>query len=325
MQYHDYKQKINGISKKEIPHIHVQLLNQEESLLPILSWIKHIQNKYKIENEEVIVGLDFDGTITNLNYKIIMDDIKEQQNEQENEKYKDKKNNKTDFDILRGGKSTKGFLLNLDQEHYKWFIFSARAYSIKEIRNISETLQNKMHLPFPPWFISEKEENTDNENDQKENSKCKIYSRILHYTNSIEKKKEEEEKTGKNNNGITFDGDKSNENVTSPTNFYKILQCYNIIGAIQSGSQYAFNKDVAMEYSIEKFFQRKGDQPKLIVFIDDNSDNINLLYQYFQNKYISKFNPQHPNIHFLLVFFYPQLDIRLNDALLRLRILKGWI
>lgn len=233
------KNQLSELIGEELPPL--RLLDVNDSLLPVWQWLKQLQVRFDINNEEVLIGIDFDGTISNLNVSI------------------HDTTTPSTCDYIRGGKASRLFLKCLEAGQYQWYVISARAYSVPEINNIVQTIQDKMNLSFPPHWLQDPQVQD-----------CRI---------NISK-------------------------IIAPNTYvvYRVLQCANIIGCVQEdGGEYAFDKEVAIEQAMTQF----AIQPKMIVFIDDNADNVLQVQQYYNN--------YHPEILFLGVFYFPQSDVQQMD------------
>jgi hypothetical protein len=216
----------------------LRLLEQQQSLLPAWDWMKQIQTRYGINNTDVLIGLDFDGTISCLDFS---------------------KQIGPDWEFIRGGKGSRLFLNLLDEQKYRWYIISARAYCVSEIDNIIQTMSEKMNLQFPSVWC--------------QNDPVK-FPRI----------------------------ERKQFNAPYTDLSYRVLQCSNIIGCIQEeGGEFAFDKEVAFEYAMTQCLPK----PRLVVFVDDNAENVLQVQQHYCN--------HHPDILFLGVFYFPQRDIQEFD------------
>ena len=261
----------------EPPHFHFRILEEEDSLLPSLQWIKEIQSKYKISSSSVLIGLDFDGTISNLK-RINTEENKEVVIEPK--------------EYIRGGEESITFMKAIDTLKYKWFVVSARSYDEEQIKDIQTSLKVDMQLPFPPSW--------DHKNKKKEEES---YLVPISFKKFLYKEEEEEE-------------EEQEENKKEKPTSYEILESSNIVGALDPKTGYALEKHIALEYIINVY----NPKCKLLVFIDDDSNNINLVFNHFHNLYSKGKNP---NLHLLFIFYYPQKKVKLADAFLRLKIIQN--
>lgn len=80
-------------------------------------------------------------------------------------------------------------------------------------------------------------------------------------------------------NSIVFDVTEKKDAFVLDDNVYTILECNNIISAVLPNSRDSYDKFASFEYAISEHFI---EYPELLIFIDDNAQNIVLLYEYFK-------------------------------------------
>lgn len=108
-------------------HQTLRFLPVHGSLLPVWQWIRDLESEHRLTPEQVVIALDFDGTVSTLVFG-------------------DQKG--PPWEYIRGGHDSRAFLRHI--QPYPWFIISARAYSREQVNDIVGTFRDDMRLPFPP-------------------------------------------------------------------------------------------------------------------------------------------------------------------------------
>ena len=154
---------------------------------------------------------------------------------------------KTVDERLRGGAESRKLMQALNENGIRWFVLSARAATRSAMQGVGSSLYG-MDLPSPDWSYAD-------------GANC--YQ------------------------GRTSDGGYRFEPVTSDRvglyddKVYNSIECNNMISLVEPGEEYAFAKDISLEYALHKFFQVS---PSLLIFVDDNAKNVMQVYMHFKHK-----------------------------------------
>lgn len=158
---------------------------------------------------------------------------------------------------LRGGDKTRAFIESLDSRGIKWFAMSGRMASVAASERIAGSLfsPNLLRLASPEW--------------SKKPVNCVEFDTVASFTGTVLSSKPQPRKKGAQQQPtFMFEGEE-----------YNTYQCNNAIGVAIGNNEFALTKEATIEYAISKYFPQ---YPKLIVFVDDNAQNLVNIYNHFK-------------------------------------------
>lgn len=175
---------------------------------------------------------------------------------------------KTVDERLRGGSQSRVLFTNMNKHNIKWFVLSARAATSGSMAGVGSSLLS-LGLEFPEWST-------------KNPQNCYIgIQNGSHMFKPIEKK-----------NIGSYEGKE-----------YNAILCNNAISLLQSGEEYAFQKDLSLEYALRQYYSRF---PRLVIFVDDNAKNVMLVYNHFKEQIANSNLSSERPVHIYSVLYDPQ-------------------
>ena len=238
-----------------LPTLSVRQLSQTDSMKPIADWMRAIQTRRGIANQDVMVCFDVDDTLSDAS-------------KQHPTKY------------LRGGNETRAFIESLDSAKIKWFIVSARMDGVERGEHVVLDVygEHLLNLPVPNWSRRPHE--------------CQFRkSRAGGTHTQIASSEQQDARKG-------FESKKQLPLFKYGGRTYNVYHCNNSIAvnATDNAGNLAIPKWATVEYGISLYYQRR--RPKLIVFVDDNVQNLVDIAEHFKRE-------QDADLALLLVLFTP--------------------